>query len=91
MTGVLPLACFVTGFIIAWLLRTIYVMALISRSQERMQRKVHYWQDQAIHARAVAERHIRLLAVSTGREQELPDWLSGGLPVDRLDDEAAVA
>jgi hypothetical protein len=77
MTGVLALACFVSGFIAAWLLRTVYVMALISRSQERMQRKVHYWQDEAIHARTVAEQHIRLLAASTGGEPEPPDWPAG--------------
>jgi hypothetical protein len=79
MTGVLALACFVTGFIVAWLSRTVYVMALISRSQERMQRKVHYWQEEAIQARAVAEQHIRLLAARTGREPEPPDWPAPGI------------
>jgi uncharacterized membrane protein YciS (DUF1049 family) len=79
MTGVLGLACFVTGFIAAWLLRTIFIMARISWSQERMQRKVRYWQGEAIHARAVAEQLIRQLAVSTGRESEPPDWPAAGI------------
>jgi hypothetical protein len=55
MTEILALACFVTGFIAAWLLRTILLMAQISWSQDRMQRKVRYWQGEAIHARSVAE------------------------------------
>jgi hypothetical protein len=51
MTAILALACFITGFIGAWLLRTTFCMAQISWSQERMQRKVHYWQEEAIRAR----------------------------------------
>jgi hypothetical protein len=74
MTGILALACFVSGFIAAWLLRTIFVMAHISWSQERMQRKVHYWQSEAIHARAIAEQFSLQLAASMGREPEPPDW-----------------
>jgi hypothetical protein len=35
MTGMLVLACFVTGFIVAWLLRTGYVMAQITWVQEQ--------------------------------------------------------
>jgi uncharacterized membrane protein YciS (DUF1049 family) len=54
MTEILALACFIMGFIIAWLVREVAVMARISRSQERMQRKVHYWQDQASYARQLA-------------------------------------
>jgi hypothetical protein len=74
MTGILALACFVTGFIVAWLVRMIFVMAEISWSQERMQRKVRYWQGEAIDARDRTEQLIRQLAVSTGREPESPDW-----------------
>jgi hypothetical protein len=44
-----------------------------------MQRKVRYWQGEAIHARAVAEQLIRQLAVSTGRESEPPDWPAAGI------------
>jgi uncharacterized membrane protein YciS (DUF1049 family) len=78
MTGVLALASFATGFIVAWLLREIFVKAQISWSQERMQRKVRYWQAEAIHARATAEQLMRLLAVSTEREPEPPDWPVAG-------------
>ena len=74
MTGMLALACFVTGFIVAWLLRTGYVMAQISWAQEQMERKVRYWQGEAIHARAVAENLLRQLEASTGRPAEPTDW-----------------
>jgi hypothetical protein len=79
MTGVLALACFLSGFIAAWLLRTTSAMAQASWSQERLQRKIQYWQDEAIHARTVAEQVIRQLAVCTGREPEAPDWPTVGL------------
>jgi hypothetical protein len=69
MIGILALACFTTGFIIAWLLRTVFVMAQISWSQERMQRRVHYWQDQAILARSLA----------AGGQADPPDWSAPGI------------
>jgi len=72
--GVLALGCFATGFAVAWILRTAFKMAEASWWQERMQRKVHYWQGQAIHARAVAEMLIRQLAAITGEEPTTPDW-----------------
>jgi hypothetical protein len=81
MTGVLALVCFVTGLIVGWLLRVIVVMAQISWSQERMQRKVRYWQGEAIHARVIAEQLTRQLAASRGREPEPPDWPAAGDPV----------
>ena len=74
MTGMLALACFVTGFIVAWLLRTGYVMAQISWAQEQTQRKVRYWQSEAIHARSVAESVLRQLEAGTGRSAEPTDW-----------------
>jgi hypothetical protein len=74
MTGMLALACFVTGFIVAWLLRTGYVMAQISWAQERTQRKIRYWQVEAIHARSVAEDVLSQLEASTGRPAEPADW-----------------
>ena len=74
MTGILALGCFVIGFIVAWLLRTGYVMAQISWTQEQMERKVRYWQGEAIHARVVAESLIRKLTVVTGEPTRPPDW-----------------
>ena len=74
MTGVLALGCFASGFAVAWILRTAFKMAEMSWWLERMQRKVHYWQGQAIHARAVAEMLLRQLADVTGQEPPVPDW-----------------
>jgi hypothetical protein len=68
MIGVLALACFVTGFIAAWVLRTGYVMTQISWAQERMERKVRYWQGEAVYARSVAEPALRQLAAYTAPE-----------------------
>lgn len=74
MTGLLALGCFVTGFAAAWILRTAFKMAEISWWQERMQRKVLYWQREAMHARDVAESLIRELAIVTGLPPRPPDW-----------------
>ena len=74
MTGILALACFMTGFIVAWLLRTGYVAAQVSWVQEQMERKVRYWQAEAVHARAVAEHLLRQLEALTGRSAEPADW-----------------
>lgn len=76
MMGTLALACFGTGFAAGWLLRTIFVMAEISWSQERMQRKVFYWQCEAAHARAIADELAWRLAASTGSAHKPQDWPS---------------
>ena len=74
MIGVLALGCFVSGFAVAWILRTAFKMAEMSWWQERMQRKVRYWQGEAMHARVVAESVIRELAVVTRQPPQPPDW-----------------
>ncbi len=62
MIVVLPLAAgFVVGLFFGWLLTTTVVLAAMSRSQERMQRKVLHWQAKAANARAEAERLTYLL------------------------------
>jgi hypothetical protein len=78
MIGMLALGSFTTGFIAAWILRTAFKMAEISWWQERMQRKVRYWEDEAVRARHSAEHLVRQVAVLTGQEPEsLDDWLAG--------------
>lgn len=74
VTGILALACFVTGFIVAWLLRTGYVMAQTSWAKEQMEHKVRYWQSEAIYARIVAGDARCQLAAITGQAQEPADW-----------------
>lgn len=40
-----------TGIFLGWLLTMVYAAAAISRAQQRMQRKVRYWQAEAARAR----------------------------------------
>ena len=62
MTVILALAAgIVIGLLVGWLLLTIFALAAISRAQERMQRKVRYWQAQTAHARSEAERLTEFL------------------------------
>ncbi len=67
MNVVLAPSCLVAGFFAGWLLRTIIIMAQISHSQECMQRKVRYWQDEAALARSDARRLARQLTAITGQ------------------------
>jgi hypothetical protein len=62
MSEVLAATTLIFGFTVGWLLRAIFALAAISRAQERMQRKVRYWQSEAARARVVAENLRRLLA-----------------------------
>jgi hypothetical protein len=62
VTLVLPMmGAFLIGLLIGWVLTAIYAVAAISRSQERMQRKVRYWQAETASARMEAERLARLM------------------------------
>jgi hypothetical protein len=74
VTAYLTMACLVIGFLVGWLLRSVFVVTEISRSQERMQRKVHYWQCEAARARSVAEHLTRQLIARglTPDEQDVP-------------------
>jgi hypothetical protein len=62
MTDILALAAgIVIGLFVGWLLLTIFALAAISRAQERMQRKVRYWQAQTARARSENERLTEFL------------------------------
>jgi hypothetical protein len=74
VTGILALACFMTGSVVAWLLRTGYVTTQLSRVQEQMEHKVRYWQSEAIYARTVAGDALCQLAAITGQAPEPADW-----------------
>ena len=62
MIGILALACFATGFIVAWIARTGYVMTQISWTSKHMENKVRYWQSEAMYARDIAGEALRQLA-----------------------------
>jgi hypothetical protein len=55
----------VIGLFLGWVLTVTYALAAISRSQERMQRKINYWRAETAHARSEAEQLARIL---TARE-----------------------
>jgi hypothetical protein len=61
MIGTVAAACFVTGLITGWILRTGVLMAEISHIQEQMQNKIRYWQSETFHARNRAESFARQL------------------------------
>jgi uncharacterized membrane protein YciS (DUF1049 family) len=62
VTVVLPMtAAFIIGLVIGWLLTAIYAVAAVSRAQERMERKVRYWQAETASARMEAGRLARLM------------------------------
>ena len=54
MTAGVVVAAFLTGALAGWLLALILASATMSHSQERMQRKVRYWQAETALARAQA-------------------------------------
>jgi hypothetical protein len=62
MTELLSGISLAFGLYLGWLLRTVFMMASISRQQDRMQRIVLYWQGEAKHARRLAEDRRRRLA-----------------------------
>jgi hypothetical protein len=58
----LPLAGgFVVGLFLGWVLTTTFAAAAISRAQQRMQRKIRWWQGKAASAQMEAERLAHLL------------------------------
>lgn len=50
------------GGLLGFALTATYAAAAMSRSQERMERKVRYWQAETARAREIAERLARQLA-----------------------------
>jgi hypothetical protein len=78
VTGLFAQGCFVTGFIIAWLLRTGYVTTQISWASEQTEQKVRYWQSEAIYARGVADDAQRQLAAVAGHASPLQEWPGPG-------------
>ena len=74
MSIILALAAgIVIGLFVGWLLLTIFALAAISRAQERMQRKVRYWQAQTASARSEADRLAEFLEAH-GLQQKPELW-----------------
>lgn len=56
MTGIVVVAGAIMGLFLGWCVTMVITLALVSRSQERMQRKVRYWQAETARAQAEADR-----------------------------------
>jgi hypothetical protein len=55
MSTLMIAAAIVTGLFLGWWITLTVALAAMSRSQDRMQRKVRYWQTEAGRAQAAAE------------------------------------
>jgi hypothetical protein len=75
VTAITALVSIVMGLIIGWCVTAVVTSASISHSQERMQRKVRYWQAETVRARAEADQLAREVsareALQAGRD-DLP-------------------
>lgn len=69
-------AAAVIGGLLGFALTAAYAAAAMSRSQQRMERKVRYWQGEAARAREIAERLARQLAARDLRTKPDPrqEW-----------------
>jgi hypothetical protein len=56
VTGIGVVAGVIMGLFLGWCVTMVVTLALVSRSQERMQRKVRYWQAETARAQAEADR-----------------------------------
>jgi hypothetical protein len=56
VTGIVVVAGVIMGLFLGWCVTMVITLALVSRSQERMQRKVRYWQAETARAQAEANR-----------------------------------
>jgi hypothetical protein len=56
VTGIAVVAGVIIGLFLGWCATMVVTLALVSRSQERMQRKVRYWQAETARAQAEADR-----------------------------------
>jgi hypothetical protein len=72
--AVWALSALIVGFAIGWLMGAVFTMAETSLWQQRMLRKLRYWQCEAAYARTRARHLARLLAAITGQPPETQDW-----------------
>lgn len=69
-----------TGIFVGWVLAMFMASAAMSYSQERMQRKVRYWQAETARARtrARAERQTRITLGEGDFRSDTDDWQQTG-------------
>jgi hypothetical protein len=56
VTGIVVVAGVIMGLFLGWCVTMVITLSMVSRSQERMQRKVRYWQAETARAQAEADR-----------------------------------
>jgi hypothetical protein len=71
---VIAVVSFLSGTLGGWWLTMVVVTASISFSQERMERKVRYWQAETARAQAEAERARAVTAPSRPAQRPGGDW-----------------
>ena len=74
VTAVTAVFSVIMGLVIGWCVTLIVTSASISRSQERMQRKVRFWQAETARARAEANQLAREVAAREGLPSGSDDW-----------------
>jgi hypothetical protein len=77
MTGIVVVAGLLVGLLLGWCVTMVITLATVSRSQERMQRKVRYWQAETARAQAEADRLAGAAAsrrMPTGPDREPLVW-----------------
>ena len=55
MTGIVVVASTIMGLFLGWCVTMVVTLSMVSRSQERMQQKVRYWQDETARAQTEAD------------------------------------
>jgi hypothetical protein len=71
---VIAVVSFLSGTLGGWWLTMVVVTASISFSQERMERKVRYWQAETARAQAEAERARAVTTPSRPAQRPGGDW-----------------
>jgi uncharacterized oligopeptide transporter (OPT) family protein len=68
VTGIVVVAGVIMGLFLGWCVTMVITLSMVSRSQERMQQKVRYWQAETARAQAEADR----LAGATASPRKMP-------------------
>jgi hypothetical protein len=74
VTAVTAVVSVIMGLVVGGYITAIITSAAISHSQERMQRKVRYWQTETARARARADELAREVAAREGFPAGRDDW-----------------
>jgi uncharacterized oligopeptide transporter (OPT) family protein len=73
VTGIVVVASTIMGLFLGWCVTMVITLAMVSRSQERMQQKVRYWQAETARAQAEADRLAGAVAASPRKMPPGPD------------------